>query len=50
MQGIEQPLQGMKLKEKEAHMKSVYNEPTVKKMYVNFRLEATKIIGQRNAF
>ena len=50
MQGAEQPLQGMKLQEKEAHMKSVYNEPTVKKMYVNFRLEATKIIGQRNAF
>ena len=49
MQGIEQPLQGMKLQEKEAHMKSVYNEPTVKKMYVNSRLKATKIIGQRKA-
>ena len=31
MQGTEQPLQGMKLQEKEAHMKSVYNEPTVKR-------------------
>ena len=46
----EQPLQGMKQQEKEAQMKSVYNEPTVKKMFVNSRLKATKIIGQRKAF
>ena len=39
-----------KQKKGKAYRKSVYKEPTVKKMSVNSRLKATKIMGQRKAF